>query len=459
MQYKNKRNLYKIVFITILLGFIISLAGCGWFPNGLFGIIDPPAIIKVDYTLVDLTEGAGSISLDIYSLNQVGFNASGFSYEYYYYSGTSKIPIFTKVVEASFYVEPSTSPGTAGAKSKIDNLPLYFQDLLDWLTLHPLVTEVNCDLNLIGIDDSLHSLTVQAASNLPVLQPGIDFYPPTARITTIPAEDEDGKVTGTTPFAVIFDASSSTDVGSGIESIIWDFGDGTTGTSIIESYTYATPGAYSVILIVADYYGNVGYDTVTIIANEPEAPNAKINTTPAEVSGTVSGAAPFEVYFDAYDSESEAEIISYSWDFGDGSSGTGITTNHVYSNLGTYTVILTATDSNGKKGYDSVKIEVKKALDAKINTTPAAVSGTVTGTTPFTVYFDAYESTSDSGIVSYSWDFGDGSSGTGITASHTYINSSDCDLTFNAILTITDSNGYKAYDSVSITIKPVEACP
>jgi len=92
-----------ILFITILLGLIISLAGCGWFPNGLFGIIDPPAIIKVDYTLVNL--GEGSISLEIYSMNEVGFNASGFSYEYYYYSGTTKIPIFTKVVEANFYVE------------------------------------------------------------------------------------------------------------------------------------------------------------------------------------------------------------------------------------------------------------------------------------------------------------------------------------------------------------------
>jgi PKD repeat protein len=178
--------------------------------------------------------------------------------------------------------------------------------------------------------------------------------------------------------------------------------------------------------------------------DEAEAPNAIINTVPDPPTG---GIAPFEVYFDAYGSESEAEIISYEWDFGDGSLGIGITTNHTYSNIGTYTAILTVTDSNGKKGYDIVKIDVKKAPTAVINTTPDPP----TGVAPFTVYFDAYESTSEGGIVSYAWNFGDGSTGTGITTSHTY-SVSAVDYTAIAILTITDANGYKAYDSVEIVI-------
>jgi hypothetical protein len=64
LQNKNKKNLYKIIFITILLGFTISLAGCGWLTNGLFGIFDPLALIKVNYTLVNL--GEGSISLELW---------------------------------------------------------------------------------------------------------------------------------------------------------------------------------------------------------------------------------------------------------------------------------------------------------------------------------------------------------------------------------------------------------
>jgi len=57
LQYKNKKNLYKIVFITILLGFIISLVGCNWLAFGLLNIFDPQAQIRLSYTKIDLTEG------------------------------------------------------------------------------------------------------------------------------------------------------------------------------------------------------------------------------------------------------------------------------------------------------------------------------------------------------------------------------------------------------------------
>jgi len=224
------------------------------------------------------------------------------------------------------------------------------------------------------------------------------------------------------------------------------------------NHTYDNPGLYIVTLTVTDLNGKEGNDTVTITVNEAEAPTAKINTTPTTVGEIVTITALSTVYFDAYESATDpecefgCEIVSYVWDFGDGSSGIGITTNHTYSNIGTYTAMLTVTDSNGKKGYDSVKIEVKKVPIAKINTVPVAVGEIVTITALSTVYFDAYESTSDSGIVSYAWNFGDGSTGgAGITTSHTY-SGGTADYTAIVILTITDANGYKAYDSVEIVI-------
>ncbi len=107
MQYKNKKNLYKIVFITILLGFIILLVGCDWLSLGLLNIFDPQAQIRVNYTGMNLEEG--TIALEVYSLNEVEFIGSGF--EYKYYNGTTKIPELSKTVGATFYVAPSTSPG------------------------------------------------------------------------------------------------------------------------------------------------------------------------------------------------------------------------------------------------------------------------------------------------------------------------------------------------------------
>ena len=261
MQYKNKKNLYKIVFIIILLGFIISLAGCNWLSLGLLNIFDPQAQIRVNYTLVNLTEGEGSISLEIYSLNEVEFIGSGFEYDYYV--GTTKIPELSKIVGATFYVAPSTSPGTPGPITKIDNLPLYFQEVLDYLTLNPLITEITCTINLIGTDGAGHSITESVTFDLPALQPGIDFVPPTAVIIVTPS------TTGTAPFTVVFDASTSTD-DRGIASYSWDFGDNTSGTGVINTKTYPDAGTYIVILTVTDYFGNEGYATETITVNEPE---------------------------------------------------------------------------------------------------------------------------------------------------------------------------------------------
>jgi len=367
LQYKNKNNLYKIIFLLIVLSFILSLTGCDWFSNGLFNMFNPQAIIKVDYTLVDLTEGAGSISLEIHSLNGVGFNASGFSYDYYYYSGIIKIPIFTKVVEANFYVEPSTSPGTPGPITTIDNLPLYFQDLIDWLTLHPLVTEVNCDLNLIGKDTSNHSQIIPVASNLPVLQPGMDFEPPTAVIIVAPASS------GYAPFTVAFDASGSFDIGSGIVSYGWDFGDGNTGTGELISHTYINSGTYVAKLTVTDLYGNSSTANIVIIVSEVGGPTADIQLTPG-----ATGAAPFTVAFDASGSivseecGSSCSIVSYNWNFGEGSTATGIITTHTYNSEGLYPVILTVTDSNGKEGYATEVITVTEEEEPEIEITVSA---------------------------------------------------------------------------------------
>lgn len=267
MQYKNKKNLYKIVFITILLGFIISLVGCNWLSLGLLNVFDPQAQIRLSYTDIDFT--AGTIDLEVYSLNEVEFIGSGFEYEYY--DGTTKITTLTKTVGATFYVAPSTSPGTPGDITTITGLPLYFQEVQDYMTSNPLVTEMTCTINLIGTDGAGHSISKSVTVDLPALQPGIDFEPPVAKIVTTPAI-EDGVVTietETLPITVVFDASSSTD-DRGIASYNWEFGDNTSGTAIIERHIYNSYGTYIVTLTVTDYWGNKGYAGVTIIVKEPE---------------------------------------------------------------------------------------------------------------------------------------------------------------------------------------------
>lgn len=270
MQYKNKKNLYKIVFIAILLGFIISLVGCNWLSLGLLNIFDPQAQIRLSYTDIDLTEG--TIDLEIYSINEVEFIGTGFEYEYYV--GTTKITFLDKMVGATFYVAPSTSPGTPGDITTITGLPLYFQEVQDYMTSNPLVVEMTCTINMIGTDGAGHSIIKSITVDLPAIQPGIDVTPPEAVILTTPASIAEvvtietgvaGTLVLPAAVVVVFDASGSTDDRGGIASYSWDFGDNTSGTAIIERHTYNSYGTYIVTLTVTDYWGNKDYASVTII--------------------------------------------------------------------------------------------------------------------------------------------------------------------------------------------------
>jgi PKD repeat protein len=51
-------------------------------------------------------------------------------------------------------------------------------------------------------------------------------------------------------------------------------------------------------------------------------------------------------------------IVSYSWNFGDGSSGSGATTNHSFAATGTYTVTLIVTDDQGNQGIATATVTI-----------------------------------------------------------------------------------------------------
>ncbi len=77
----------------------------------------------------------------------------------------------------------------------------------------------------------------------------------------------------------------------------------------------------------------------------------------------LTGATPLAVSFKATGSDADGTIISYDWDFDDGTTATGQYLNHSFETAGTYTVTLTVTDDDGATATADLTITVTEADD------------------------------------------------------------------------------------------------
>lgn len=155
---------------------------------------------------------------------------------------------------------------------------------------------------------------------------------------TPPTADPNGPYAGTVGSPVVLDGSGSSDDGT-IVAYDWDFGDGNTGTGTTPTHTYAAPGTYTVSLTVTDDDGGTGTATTTADINAPPV---------ADPNGPYTGTVGSLVALNGSgSSDPDGTIVAYDWDFGDSSTGTGVTPSHTYAAPGTYTVTLTVTDNDG----------------------------------------------------------------------------------------------------------------
>ncbi|MHA7278693.1 PKD domain-containing protein [Arthrobacter sp. MDT2-2] len=170
-----------------------------------------------------------------------------------------------------------------------------------------------------------------------------------------------------------FDGSGSTDADGTIASYAWDFGDGTTGTGVRASKTYAAAGTYTVKLTVTDSAGatNSVSRAVTVAADTPvnAPPTAAFTYTATGLAASFDGAGS---------ADADGTIASYAWDFGDGTTGTGVRASKTYAAAGTYTVKLTVTDNAGATHSVSRAVTVA-AGDQPAELARDAFGRTVTG--------------------------------------------------------------------------------
>jgi plastocyanin len=106
--------------------------------------------------------------------------------------------------------------------------------------------------------------------------------------------------------------------------------------------------------------------------------------------------------------------VSYTWDFGNGQSGTGQSVVYTYSTPGVYQVVLTATNALGEQ-------QATKAItivDLPVPIAGLSINAPAGSIRDYAVTFTAVITAGTN--VSYTWDFGDGQSGTGQSIVHVY---------------------------------------
>jgi PKD repeat protein len=259
---------------------------------------------------------------------------------------------------------------------------------------------------------------------------------------TIPNQVPTAAFTSDCPnLACTFDATGSSDTDGSVVSWAWTFGDGETATGPTPSHTYAAAGSYDVELTVTDDDGATDTVTHTVVAEIPnEKPVARFTSDGEHLAWSFDGTTS---------SDADGSVVSYAWTFGDGETGSGPAPSHTFAAAGSYDVELTVTDDDG--ATDTVTHTVSATTPPPNEPPTADFSASCV---ELVCSLDGTSSSDTDGTVaSYAWAFGDGGSGTGATASHTYGEAGSYQVT----LTVTDDDGATASTtkSVAVTGPPV----
>ncbi|MCW5515661.1 PKD domain-containing protein [Muriicola sp. Z0-33] len=210
--------------------------------------------------------------------------------------------------------------------------------------------------------------------------------------------------------------------------------------------------------LLVSYHAPENADIIVIEEEEPATSDEE--ETPEEDSATTenaapmaiadaspsAGQAPLEVTFTGSNSTDDNGVVSYSWDFKDGSTAAIANPKHTFSSIGTYEAVLTVTDAAGLSSTDNVTIKVNE----EVNAAPIAqVSASpLSGVLPLEVSFVGSSSSDDNSIASYSWDFKDGTSASNANPTHIFNTSGS----YLVELTVTDEQGLTDKESISITV-------
>jgi PKD repeat protein len=281
-----------------------------------------------------------------------------------------------------------------------------------------------------------------------VLSAVILVMPENAAANTPPVADaEPNYQEAMTGDYVWFWGNQSYDPDGNITYYHWDFGDGNSGYGETVYHQYTSPGNYTVTLTVYDDGNATDTDSVIVVifGDTPNEPPVAFADPKYQIVSVGADAW----FYGGYSYDPDGYIISYYWEFGDGSDGWGMNTTHQYTAPGTYVVWLTVTDNEGATARDNCTVEVTGNVT---NQPPVAnadpdIQTVEVGQEAFFTGNGSYDT--DGFIVSYNWDFGDGSFGSGEEVSHIY----SAPGTYNVTLVVTDDDGATDSDICTVIVE------
>lgn len=213
-----------------------------------------------------------------------------------------------------------------------------------------------------------------------------------------------------------------------IVAYLWDIGNGTLVFGNTYEAKYFNEGKFVVKMFVKYSNGCVlestQKDTITVLGVKPDFNFDK-----------ASGCVPATFSFNDTSISKNSDIVSYKWKFDDGAVASGAAVSHAYNAMGTFPVKLVVENQMGCK--DSI---TKNVTVADVKADFDVSENGICGGKPI-----RFINKSSSNAATYLWDFGDGTTSTESTPTHSYSRENN----YTVKLTVTDGKG-----CVNTMIKP-----
>ncbi|MCI4358409.1 MAG: PKD domain-containing protein [Thermoplasmata archaeon] len=296
-----------------------------------------------------------------------------------------------------------------------------------------------------------HASSVRILTSI-IASPPLGYFP-----VTVIANPPNGSA------PIIIQMSATPLGGTAPYRYLWVFGDGSTGSGASSAHQYNLTGSYEVNLFVSDSAGHVGSAAVNLPlvaasgggGGGDERPAGGPLASPAAVNGTLTifplatprdGGSPLLVNASASIEAGTGLGETISWNFGDGTTGSGTQVSHQFARVGAYNVTVTATDSGGNQGSNRTVVRVEPlsmtlVANRSLGDPPISVTTAVSivgGTGRF-------------GVVSWNW--GDGNTSFGNLVNRTYGPNETGPIVIRA--STTDSLGTLVNASITLQVNPV----